>query len=375
MIFVKSKEINPASLIVNNKKLDFERRAIWYRPVEKFEDEVRNTVKIISDLNMNVLFLESWYSGKFIGYSDNELIQHNEYMHGSFDVLEAFCRICHEYGIQLHLWTENFFIGTERDLFDNNNKLLNRFRDKLLIDKSGRNYSITGDGNFLFLNPYDSECKKFLIEFYKEIVNNYDIDGIHLDYIRFPEPNSNADFGYNEDIIEGFIKHLGKNVNIYNLQEKDKKEWDLFRQDIINSFVSDVYNSIKNINKKIWISCACFSDLINAPKRIYQNVSKWINNHWVDEVISMSYTIDHRYTKQNAKQFVYLCSDKVKYSIGISLMGYLPGFELAKQFIAAKESGADGIALFSLGYISYDNYYDTIKNILGNKSVRSEISI
>ena len=33
----------------------------------------------------------------------NELIQHNKDMRGSFDVLEAFFRICHESGIQLHL--------------------------------------------------------------------------------------------------------------------------------------------------------------------------------------------------------------------------------------------------------------------------------
>lgn len=45
-------------------------------------------------------------------WTDIELISHNTGVHGDYDVLEGFIRIGHEYGLEIHAWVENFFVGT-----------------------------------------------------------------------------------------------------------------------------------------------------------------------------------------------------------------------------------------------------------------------
>lgn len=341
-----------------NQRKPFEKRAIWHRPYERTEQEVLQTIQQISDLNLNIIHLETWYSGHFVGHSNNPLVRSTN---REFDVLEAFCRLGHKAGIEIHAWVENFFIGTEPDLYDSDNPLTQYFMEKILINKKGEKYCDTVNGKFIFLNPADRECRDFVIDFYKEMIEKYDIDGLHLDYIRFPEPNGENDFGYNENIVRGFKDRLERDVDIYNLNYAENKEWNKYRQEIINSFVEEVYRTVKSIRKEIWVSCACFADLESAPERIYQDVKSWVDGGYIDEVVSMSYTIDHRYIEGNTKIFNELCGEKVFYSVGISLLGYLPGYELEKQIFAAQNTNTKGVVFFSYAKFKFDNYKDVIK--------------
>ncbi len=337
-------------------------KGVWHRPTERSDEQVRKTLTKAAELNINTLYLESWYNGKFIGYSGCKLVQRHTDIYGDFDVLESYCRIGHELGISIHAWTENFFIGLETDLEDKSNEFLTHFQDKLLIDKAGRRYNETIYGPFIFLNPYDKECRSFILDFYKDMVKRYDIDGLHMDYIRFPEPNGEDDFGYNKDIIEGFCQYTGRKIDVYNPTPEEKKEWDLFRQRIISSFVAEVHTGVKEIKSDIWLSCACFPYLDTAPTRIYQNVDGFMADGLLDEVISMSYTLDASYVERNAKEFVELCHKRARYSVGLAMYNKLPGSEMLKQLTAAYESGAGGVSLFAFTSLDFENYAEIVKD-------------
>ncbi|HBR30988.1 MAG TPA: hypothetical protein DD733_02780, partial [Clostridiales bacterium] len=160
-----------------------ENRAAWYRSYDKSDSEVRAAIEKAAALNINAIYLETWYNGMVIGYSDNKLISHNKTAHGDFDALESFCRIGHEYGIEIHAWVENFFIGTLSYAEANPDSLVSNTVGKHLLDSQGNNYNKTIFGDYVFLNPYDKENRSLVLNIYKEIIENYDIDGIHLDYI------------------------------------------------------------------------------------------------------------------------------------------------------------------------------------------------
>ncbi|NCA68185.1 MAG: hypothetical protein EOM87_09015, partial [Clostridia bacterium] len=264
-----------------------ENRAVWYRANEKSDEDVYKTVRLMAEMNINAVYIETWYNGQVIGYSDIDLIKHYTYAHGNYDALEGFCRIGHEYGIEIHIWVENFFIGVT------GGELVNATEGHHLLDKKGRNYYPNMYGNFVFLNPYEEYSQNLVMNVYREIVENYDIDGIHLDYIRFLNPNSDdgADFGYNDDIIAGFQAAYNTAVNpkTATLSGTDWNNWCLFREQIINDWVAKVYKMAKELKPQLKMSSAVANDYPGCRQTIYQNFNAWVEDGYMDEVFSMSY--------------------------------------------------------------------------------------
>ena len=335
-----------------------ENRAVWYRSSEKSDDQVRAVVEKMKQLNINTVYLETWYNGSFVGFSDNKLIKHCT-ANGSYDAMEGFVRICHENGIEVHAWVQNFFIGTVEAQEQANMELANAYPD-WLKDKNGKNtyFYSASNTNFIFLNPYDKEVRSFLIDFYKEMLEKYEIDGIHLDYIRFPELNyGKTDFGYNENIVTAWQIENSTTVNPATLTSGTlHQSWLKFRQDIINSFVKEVYEMIKKEDPDTWLSAAVYPGIPSIKNDIFQDCANWVENGYVDELFSMSYGADNAYVSNNASKFVSLSGNNCFYSTGISAFGETVPMNFALQMTEVRQTGADGVAIFSLANIDVSNY-------------------
>ncbi len=349
-----------------------ENRATWYRANEKSDADVLKTVKLMAEMNINAIYIETWYNGEVIGFSDNELIGHHTAAHGDYDALEGFCRIGHEYGIEIHIWVENFFIGTP------GGNLVNATTGHHLLDKKGRNYYPNMYGNFVFLNPYEEYSQNLVMDVYREIVENYDIDGIHLDYIRFLNPNSEdgADFGYNDDIIAGFQAAYNTTANPRTMAASGTNwdNWCLFRENIINDWVAKVYAMAKELKPSLKITSAVASDYPACRKTIYQNFNAWVEDGYMDEVFSMSYCANLEWPASNIKTFTAYTDGKAFYSIGLSAFELSPDYILVGQVQVARDNGAFGENLFSWGslIINSENYFDALKaGVYSQKSVQT----
>lgn len=341
-----------------------ENRSVWYRATEKSDDDVRATVEKMKQLNVNSVYLESWFNGRFTGYSDNPLILHTTGQNGDYDVLEGFVRICHENGIEVHAWVENFFIGTVEAQEQANMALANHFEGRWLTDRNGKNtfFYSASNTNFIFMNPFDPEVRQFLLDFYKEIVMKYDVDGIHLDYIRFPELNYGTDdFGYNDDIVAAWQKQENTEVDPRTLQAGTlKNSWIAFRQEIINSFVGAVHTMLMRTDPDTWLSAAVYPGLPTIKNQIFQDCKTWVERGYMDELFSMTYGADNNYVESNAKMFAGIAGENCFYSTGISAFGETEDYAFAQQLSIVTEAGADGVAIFSLGNITPTNYLHQI---------------
>jgi len=341
-----------------------ENRAMWYRSSEKSDDEVRAVVEKMKSLNINAVYLETWYNGRFIGYSDNELIAHSV-PNGNYDALDGFVRICHEYGIEVHAWVENFFIGTVEAQEQANMALASHFEGRWLKDRKGKNtfFYTASNTNFIFMNPFEEEVRTLLVDFYREIITKYDIDGLHLDYIRFPELNYGSDdFGYNENIVSAWQAENNTTVDPATLNGGSlHQSWIKFRQEIINNFVGEVYQMICDTDPDIWLSAAVYPGIPEIKNDIFQDCANWVQNGYVDELFSMSYGEDNSYVSSNASKFVALAGDKCFYSTGISAFGETTESNFAKQMIEVRNAGSDGVAIFSLANINVSNYQSPIQ--------------
>lgn len=187
----------------------------------------------------------------------------------SYDALQLAIDECHQRGMQLHAWVVTIPVGKW-------NKLgCLRLRQKYpkLVKKIG------DDG---FLDPENPETATYLARCCKEIVSRYDVDGIHLDYIRYPETWPKA--------------RRGKGVKNTTPSE---------RRANITYIVKSIYQVVKA--EKPWVILSCspigkHDDLSryrsggwNARTAVYQDAQAWLRDGLMDALFPMMYFRDNHF--------------------------------------------------------------------------------
>ncbi|MEG0664210.1 MAG: family 10 glycosylhydrolase, partial [Clostridia bacterium] len=184
-----------------------EERGVWVRPSQTTQQDVENYVKGIAQSNLTTIYLETWFNGYTIFPTQNQITKQNPIFNG-FDVLKAYVDACKKYDLKLHAWVENFFVGMES--VDNGGIVIAAKPEWLMKSKAGTTYENTIYGKCYFINPAMKECRSFVLSIYEEIIKNYDIDGLQLDYVRYPEKVSDeTDFGYDDTTMNGFKSETG----------------------------------------------------------------------------------------------------------------------------------------------------------------------
>lgn len=172
-----------------------------------------------------------------------------------YDALEFAINECHIRGMELHAWIVTMPIGKWNAL---GCKQL-RKRHSRIIKK------IDTDG---YMNPEDNETADYIAKICEEITRNYDIDGIHLDYIRYPE---------------NWILRVS--------HERAR--------DYITKIVRDVHDAVKSYKPWVKISCSpigkykdvsrYWSHGWNAYEKVNQDAQGWLKSGLMDELFPMMY--------------------------------------------------------------------------------------
>ncbi|MDE6397718.1 MAG: family 10 glycosylhydrolase, partial [Clostridiales bacterium] len=188
--------------------------AAWHRPVaarETTTEAIRETLELFRSVNMNTVYVETFWNGYSMSsgskYVDYHIDFKNNTYEGYKDYLDAFIGEAHKLGMEVHAWVEDFFVGYEGYPESNvltgkkpnaNEQLVAKTeRDKWVIrDYQGNEYTQFEGGKYKFIDPSNPEVRKFLIDYYTELFTEYDLDGINLDYIRYPVQNF---YGYDKN--------------------------------------------------------------------------------------------------------------------------------------------------------------------------------
>jgi uncharacterized lipoprotein YddW (UPF0748 family) len=138
--------------------------------------------------------------------------------------------------------------------------------------------------NQWYLDPGNPKTDDYLLSIVKEIVTNYDVDGIHFDYIRYPANCTNF-FDQSE----------------YNRYGKSEPR-DTWRRSTLNRFVGKVYDRVKSIKPWVMISSSPvgrYRPLLHNPNdgwtaynNVYQDPIQWLNEGKHDAIFPMMYYRD-----------------------------------------------------------------------------------
>ncbi|NLN54914.1 MAG: family 10 glycosylhydrolase [Clostridiales bacterium] len=271
-------DLNKVSALLS-ENIPVEYRGVWIRPVETTRSQVANTVQTLYDKGINTLCIETMYNGYMIMPTpEGSLYDQNPAWKG-FDMLQAFIEECHSRQMELHLWLPVFYTGHTNT---KGNTLYDKKPEWRLEDRNGNTVS---DDTFLFVNPCNSEVQDFLIETYKYIVTTYDIDGLQLDYIRFP----NSEWGFNKEIVDGFKAKTGITVTGYDPSASWWKSFCEYRASFVTQFVGKVRNLIDDFAPGVILSADVFPDVSTSVTGVCQDYATWIRNGWLDLVFPMAY--------------------------------------------------------------------------------------
>lgn len=348
-------------------ELKFNRVGVWvirYSMTNK--NEIDRFVDFAKENGITDLFVQ--IRGRGDAFYNSELVEKSEkiYPH-SFDPLKYVCKIAKKNNIKIHAWFNTYILFSNTDRKLSPNHLFKLFPEWTETNIYGQNdynliYSEDVPTNYegVYLSPIHQDVNKYLLLLIKEIMDNYDIDGIHLDYVRYQTKNS----GFNKNGMEFFSKNSNLNVNDYLVNGKYYKNDSLkkfffdkyseYRIEAINKLIKQISDLNKRNNKKIEISSAVKPNPIIARNNYYQDWLTWIKNDWVDFVVPMNYAINNLDFNNN----MLVIKDNLteneykKVMIGIGIWRLSPK-ESHNRINSVVDQDFDGIVFFS---------YNTLKN-------------
>lgn len=330
-------------------------RSIWIRPKETNLEQVQQHIAKLHALNINSIYLETWWNGFTIYPTSHPLAAQNP-IYGGFDVLDAYMKEADKAGIEVHAWVENFLVGVGSAV----GPVKGLKPEWSMISRKGHDYQDVPLYNtqYYFLNPARPEVRDFISEIYKELLQKYEIDGLHLDYIRYPDAGDYTnDFGYDSYTRDLFKQQYG--ADPIDLQPGGElwREWVDLRTNTINEFVYRISSEAKKLKPDIRVSAAVWPNYVDGPEFMHQEPKDWIAKNYIDQLFPMSYHPDATSVAADSLNSVALANNKSLIVIGVGTNIGLTKEMLLNQINDSIAVGASGSALFEFESL-FENGYD-----------------
>lgn len=216
--------------------------------IQKQKDELIEILDKLYNANFNTILFQTRIRGEVIYPSTIEPI--SSLLTGisgkkpGYDPLAFAIEECHKRGMECHAWMVAIPLGPAslaKSL--GKNSITQKHPDICIHYK-----------NFWYLNPGNPSTKNYLMSLVQEIINKYDLDGVHFDYLRYPENEKKF-----PDTKE--FQKYGKG--------KSLEQW---RRDNLTDILRHIYINVKK--QKPWIKVS------TSPVGKYRNTSRYRSNGW-----------------------------------------------------------------------------------------------
>jgi uncharacterized lipoprotein YddW (UPF0748 family) len=200
-----------------------------------------------------------------------------------------------------------------------------------------------------WLDPSNPECRAYVKSLIFEVVNRYPVDGIQLDYIRYPFNNKGSEMGFNWLGRQKFERETG--LSLDRLDEDTRTMWIHWKANVISSFVKEMSESLRAAKPGIRISAAVYG----MPKRMRMNAVQqewevWVANGWIDTINPMTYVGTAKELNDAAGFVRESTADKALSYPGLSIR-QLDTAGLVEQLDTARVIGTLGTTMFAVAHL------------------------
>lgn len=344
----------------------FEERAVWLATIggidwprtkatdatstERQKQELCSILDRLQQANINVVILQTRVRGSVIYPSDietwDETITGRAGRAPSYDPLAFAIDECHRRGMELHAWLVSIPLGTSQRQKSYGTMSVTRTHPTLTKTVGGE----------VFMIPGQPGTADYIASIAREITERYDIDGINLDYIRYPE----SSYRFNDD-------------NLYKAASTSmtKAEW---RRDNITRIVRRVHDEVKAVKPWVKLSSSPVGKYRSLTRYrsggwdcydgVYQDPQAWLRDNIQDMLFPMMYFLgDHYYP------FLYNWEENryghpIVPGLGIYFLDPKEGRwqlnDVRAEMHAARDTGIGGIAFYRSEYLirNFKGIYD-----------------
>jgi len=325
----------------------------------------------LAQAGINTVFFET-LNASYTIYPSQVAPQQNPLIRG-WDPLAAAVKLAHERRMELHAWVWAFAAGNQR-----HNEIINVNPDYpgpvLAAHPDWANYD--NRGNMIpvgqtkpFFDQANPQLRQYLIDLYTEIVTRYNVDGLQLDYIRYPfqDPGAGRTYGYGKAAREQFQQLTG--VDPLNISPSDRdlwQKWTTFRTEQVDSFVSQVSQQLRQKRPNLILSVAVFPlPEIERIQKLQQHWEVWARRGDIDLIVPMTYALDTPRFERLAQPWI--ASKQLGSTLlipGIRLLS-LPTIGAFDQLQLVRDLPVSGYALFAA-----ENFNNELHKIFSNTQGR-----
>ena len=359
-------------------------RALWVvRNTLVHPESIRAMVRRAGDAGFNTLIVQvrgrgdAYYRGRWeppppaLARGGSQPGRRN----GSYDPLERTIREAHRRGLRVHAWINTNLVANADTLPGDSTHIVYRRPDLLAVPQplARQLYAANPrDSSYvqalaayaranrdhvegLYLSPAAPEAKEHIYSIWMDLVEHYDLDGLHFDYVRYPAP----DYDYSRIALDRFrdwlLPHLADTTRLRFAERASfdplvytdsfPAAWNDFRRQQVTELVERIYYGVKKRAPRLLVSAAVFADTASAHDRRYQDWQEWLRRGILDVACPMAYTDSLLLFRERIRTAVATVGGgRVWAGIG-AYRNTVDG--TVAQIGVARELGAAGVVLFS----------------------------
>lgn len=236
----------------------------------QFKEAIKGMFKNIKEAGLNTVIVQVRPFGDAIYPSEifpwSYIITGIEGINPGYDPLGIMVEEAHAQGLDFEAWINPYRIRNNTKPLSADNKAL-----KWLEDGSNKVIKV---GNGIYYNPASMDVQRLITDGVIEIIEKYDVDGIHFDDYFYPTTDANFDkVDYERYKLNGGILNLS--------------DW---RRENVNQLVRAVYKGIKDNNPGIKFGISPQAIISKSYNEQYTDIYKWLSNPgYVDYICPQIY--------------------------------------------------------------------------------------
>jgi uncharacterized lipoprotein YddW (UPF0748 family) len=291
-----------------------------------------------------------------------------------FDPLATLIAQAQAEGLRVHAWVNVNLVASATELPASRTHLVYRHPEWLMmprplayelsrIDARSPEYlgrlarwtRAAGDVEGLFVSPIHAAAADHLVSVVDDLARRYPLDGVHLDYVRYPGPQ----FDYSRAALQAFRQDLNAAMSDEERRRFDpasmtallaatdtySDRWAGFRRSRLNALVLRLRTAVRSRLPEALFSAAVYPDPVEATAHRFQDWPMWLEHRWIDVVCPMAYTPDAAVFAAQIASVRQAAGDRPVWA-GIGAYRLSPA-QTIENIQTARRLGANGIVLFS----------------------------
>ena len=235
----------------------------------QFASNIGKAFDKIADTGFNTVivqvrpFADALYQSDYFPWS--YLCTGSEGEDPGYDPLDIMVDAAHDRGLEIEAWLNPYRVRAA----NSTKKLCDENQASIWLDEGSE--AVVKYAGGIYYNPASEEARKLILNGVKEIVDNYDVDGIHMDDYFYPDPDKSFD-------AESYAAYDGP-LSLGN-----------WRRQNVNTLVKSIYSAIKKSDSSVRFGISPTGNNENNYNKQYADVKKWAQSSgYVDYICPQIY--------------------------------------------------------------------------------------